>query len=350
MEMKEQEIQNLLTWYDQYKRDLPWRQDQEFYHVWLSEIMLQQTRVEAVKEYYTRFLKELPTIDALANVDDEKLMKLWEGLGYYSRARNLKKCAKQIQELGKIPNSYVELLKLAGIGPYTAAAIASICYQEKVPAIDGNVFRVMMRFLGSDLDITLPKTRQYLWQELLKSMPDQAGNFNQSLMELGATVCVPNGKPLCESCPLSQSCIAKKENRISELPRKAAKKERRIEKHTILLIVDYNEVALIKRPKKGLLASLYGFPSISGHVSKKEVLSFIEAHDLEALRILELPSKKHIFTHIEWHMIGYLIFVPNKSSAYIWTDYHHLKAEYALPTAYLNYEKELCETIQKYSK
>lgn len=345
--MKYSDIENLLTWYQMSKRDLAWRKDKKFYHVWISEIMLQQTRVEAVKEYYLRFLEELPTLDSLATIEEEKLLKLWEGLGYYSRARNLKKCAQKIIQLGDIPTDYQSLMKLPGIGPYTSCAISSICFNEKVPAIDGNVFRVMMRYLGLDMDITLPKTRTFLFSELSKCMPDEAGDFNQALMELGATICIPNSIPKCEKCPLQKNCIAKKLNLISKLPNKPMKKKRKIEEKTILLFINYDEVAIIKRADKGLLAGLYSFPSLDYHATREEVLNYVKEQQMDALRIVELEATKHIFTHLEWHMIGYIIFVSSCHTNYLWTNYRNLKNNYALPTAFLKYEDRLEEIIRK---
>lgn len=347
--MKREDVQVLLQWYHQEKRDLPWRADTQFYHVWLSEIMLQQTRVEAVKDYYTNFLKALPTIELLANVKEETLLKLWEGLGYYSRARNLKKCAQTIITSPMPPTTYKELLKLPGIGPYTAGAIASICYQEKVPAIDGNVYRVMMRYLNCKKDITLKTTHDFLFQILLDCMPETPGTFNQALMELGATICIPNGEAKCSRCPLSKSCLANLNDTVSILPNKPKKKKRKIEKKTMLMLVYYDEVALIKRPNKGLLAGLYAFPSLEGHKSRKEVLSYLQKKNYDVLKIQSLEFTKHIFTHIEWHMIGYIIFISSKEEhlEYIWANDQKLKEVYALGSAYLKYKNELFQIIGK---
>lgn len=257
-------VEPIVKWYQKQEKLLPWKQDKEPYHIWVSEIMLQQTRIEAVKKYYTRFMKELPTIHDLADVPEEKLLKLWEGLGYYSRAKNLKKSAIQIQENnhGKMPTSYVELLKLPGIGEYTAGAIASISYNEKVPAVDGNVLRVVSRVLASKEDVLLPETKKKITNKLLEIMPDEAGDFNEGLMELGEKVCLPNTVPLCATCPIQEFCMANKENLTNEIPVRAKKQKRKIENKTVFILKYKNEIAIRKREKTGILANLYEFPNV----------------------------------------------------------------------------------------
>ena len=257
-------VEPIVKWYQKQEKLLPWKQDKEPYHIWVSEIMLQQTRIEAVKKYYTRFMKELPTIQELAVVPEEKLLKLWEGLGYYSRAKNLKKSAIQIQENnhGKMPTSYVELLKLPGIGEYTAGAIASISYNEKVPAVDGNVLRVVSRVLASKEDVLLPETKKKITNKLLEIMPDEAGDFNEGLMELGEKVCLPNTVPLCATCPIQEFCMANKENLTNEIPVRAKKQKRKIENKTVFILKYKNEIAIRKREKTGILANLYEFPNV----------------------------------------------------------------------------------------
>ena len=226
--------------------------------------MLQQTRIEAVKKYYTRFMKELPTIHDLAIVPEEKLLKLWEGLGYYSRARNLKKAAIQIEQEygGKIPTRYTELLKLSGIGEYTAGAIASISYKEKIPAVDGNVLRVVSRVLASKEDVLLPETKRKITKKLLEIMPDEPGDFNEGLMELGEKICLPNTVPLCEKCPIQEFCMANKENLTNEIPVRVKKQKRKIENKTVFILKYKNEIAIRKREKTGILANLYEFPNV----------------------------------------------------------------------------------------
>lgn len=257
-------VEPIVKWYQDQEKTLPWKQDKEPYHIWVSEIMLQQTRIEAVKKYYTRFMKELPTIHDLANVPEEKLLKLWEGLGYYSRARNLKKAAIQIEQEynGKLPTSYAELLKLSGIGEYTAGAIASISYKEKVPAVDGNVLRVVSRVLASKEDVLLSETKRKITKKLLEIMPDEPGDFNEGLMELGEKICLPNTVPLCETCPIQEFCIANKENLTNEIPVRVKKQKRKIENKTVFILKYKNEIAIRKREKTGILANLYEFPNV----------------------------------------------------------------------------------------
>ena len=257
-------VKPIVKWYQEQGKTLPWKQDKEPYHIWVSEIMLQQTRIEAVKKYYTRFMKELPTIHDLANVPEEQLLKLWEGLGYYSRAKNLKKAAIQIEKEyeGKLPTNYTELLKLSGIGEYTAGAIASISYKEKVPAVDGNVLRVVSRVLASKEDVLLPETKRKITKKLLEIMPDEPGDFNEGLMELGEKICLPNTVPLCEKCPIQEFCLANKENLTNEIPVRIKKQKRKIENKTVFLLKYKNEIAIRKREKTGILANLYEFPNV----------------------------------------------------------------------------------------
>ena len=257
-------VKPIVKWYQEQEKILPWKQDKEPYHIWISEIMLQQTRIEAVKKYYTRFMEELPTIQHLAKVSDEKLLKLWEGLGYYNRAKNLKKAAIQIEEnyKGQMPTSYAELLNLSGIGEYTAGAIASISYQEKVPAVDGNVLRVVSRVLASKDDVLSPETKKRITKKLLEIMPDESGDFNEGLMELGEKICLPNTIPLCEKCPIQQFCIANKENLTNEIPVRIKKQKRKVEKRTVFIVKYKDEIAIRKREKTGILANLYEFPNV----------------------------------------------------------------------------------------
>ena len=244
-------VEPLLNWFDQNKRELPWRRDKEPYHVWISEIMLQQTRIEAVMGYYARFLDALPDVESLSRVDDDALMKLWEGLGYYSRARNLKKAAVVITEEygGEFPQAFIELKKLPGIGEYTAGAIASICFDEKVPAVDGNVLRVIARVQGSRDNVLLPQTKKSVTEQLRKIMPQRAGAFNEALMELGELVCLPNGAPLCESCPLQEHCTAFKKGLTEQIPVRVKKMKRRRADKSVFMITDPDgRIAIEKRP------------------------------------------------------------------------------------------------------
>lgn len=257
-------IEPIIEWYQNQEKTLPWKQDKEPYHIWVSEIMLQQTRIEAVKKYYTRFMEELPTIQDLAVVPEEKLLKLWEGLGYYSRARNLKKAAIQIEQEyeGKMPTNYADLLKLAGIGEYTAGAIASISYKEKVPAVDGNVLRVVSRVLASKEDVLLPETKRKITKALFEIMPNEPGDFNEGLMELGEKICLPNTVPMCDKCPIQEFCRAHKENLTKEIPVRIKKQKRKIEKRTVFILEYQNQMAIRKREKTGILAKLYEFPNV----------------------------------------------------------------------------------------
>lgn len=337
----------LLAWYDRGRRILPWREEPTPYHVWLSEIMLQQTRVEAVKPYYERFLKELPDIESLAGVEEEKLLKLWEGLGYYNRARNLKKAAMQIviDYDGVMPGTYEELVKLPGIGSYTAGAVSSIAFGNPVPAVDGNVLRILARLRMDDRDILDAKVKKAVEEELAVVMPtDRPGDFNQALMELGAMVCIPNGMAKCEECPWKELCQARKEDRVLEFPKKTPKKPRSVEEKTILVLQDAEKVALHKRPAKGLLAGMYEFPWLEGHRSEKQVLEYLEELGMKAIRIRKLEPAKHIFSHKEWHMTGYAVRVDelaglgmDKKEPFLFIDPAETKDKYPIPSAFAAY-------------
>ena len=345
-------VEPLLNWYDLGHRVLPWREHPTGYYVWISEIMLQQTRVEAVKPYFQRFIEALPDVESLANCEEDKLLKLWEGLGYYNRARNLQKAAKQIVEeyQGEMPHSREELLKLAGIGSYTAGAISSIAFRESAAAVDGNVLRVLSRLTMDEEDILKDTTKRRVEKQLLDVMPKgRSGDFNQALMELGAMVCIPNGKPKCEECPWEQICMAHREGREDEFPKKQAKKQRTIEKKTILILQDENKTAFHKRPNKGLLAGLYEFPTLEGHYSEKRVLAYLKELGLEILRIQKMEASKHIFSHKEWHMIAYQIKVDElakkgevlEKENWFFAESKEAEEKYPLPSAFAAYTKYL---------
>lgn len=345
-------VRPLLAWYDLGRRILPWREEPTSYHVWLSEIMLQQTRVEAVKPYYDRFLQALPDIGSLAAVEEEKLLKLWEGLGYYNRARNLKKAAQIVMEkhCGQMPDTYEALLALPGIGSYTAGAIASIAFGKAYPAVDGNVLRILARLRADGRDILDAKVKKAVEEEVFRVMPkDRPGDFNQALMELGATVCIPNGAPRCESCPWEAFCRARQEQRVDGFPKKAKKKPRSIEERTILVIQDADRVALRKRPDRGLLAGMYEFPSMEGHCKEREVASYLREIGLSPIRIKELPPAKHIFTHKEWHMIGYLVRVDElagleageRTQAFVFVEPEETRSAYPIPSAFAAYAAQV---------
>ncbi len=338
----------LVSWYADCRRILPWRKDPTPYHVWVSEIMLQQTRVEAVKPYYKRFMEKLPDIAALAAAPEQQLLKLWEGLGYYSRVRNLQKAAIQIMEdyAGIMPEKYEDLLKLKGIGSYTAGAVASIAFGQAVPAVDGNVLRVISRYCMDDALITDAKVKQRVEKDLLQIIPkNQPGDFNQAMMELGAMVCLPNGEPHCGECPIREGCMAYHHQCMTEYPKKAAKKARTIEEKTVLLIQDADRAALRKREDKGLLAGMYEFPVLEGYYTKEQVLTYLSEKGLQPLHIKELQDSKHIFSHKEWHMKGYAVRVDELApksvqediADWIFVEPAHTQKEYPIPSAFAAY-------------
>lgn len=328
----------LLEWYRKNARTLPWRSNPQPYYVWISEIMLQQTRVEAVKPYFERFIQSLPDVQALAAVDEEVLLKLWEGLGYYSRARNLKKAAQVLlQEYGGVlPKEYEALVTLQGIGPYTAGAIASIAYGQAVPAIDGNVLRVVTRLLACDEDITKTPFRQEVFHSLQAILPDSPGDFNQSLMELGATVCLPNGMPLCGECPVAQYCQAYLHKNPLDYPTKPKKKARRIEKRTVFLCLYQGKIALCRRPEKGVLAGMWGYPDREETLSVEGMEELFETYGISGIK--KSPGAKHIFSHVEWHMTGYLFHVTTPPKAWRWVDREEL-TQAAIPSAWRTYHE-----------
>ena len=350
----------LLAWYDSGRRILPWREEPTPYHVWLSEIMLQQTRVEAVKPYYDRFLQALPDIESLAAADEEKLLKLWEGLGYYNRARNLKKAAQILvsEYGGRMPDDYEIILSLPGIGSYTEGAISSIAFGKAYPAVDGNVLRILARLRTDERDILQAGVKKSVEEELADVMPkDRPGDFNQALMELGAMVCIPNGAPKCDVCPWKELCRARAQGITGEFPKKAGKKPRSIEKKTILVIQDAERVALRKRPEKGLLAGLYEFPSMKGNCEEERVLAYLRELGLLPLRIRALPPAKHVFTHKEWHMTGFLIRVDEladrggrqEGEGLIFVDPKETRTNYPIPSAFAAYAEQV-EMIRKPKK
>ena len=326
----------LLPWYDTNKRDLPWRLDRDPYHIWISEIMLQQTRVEAVKGYYLRFLDALPNIETLASVDDDFLHKLWEGLGYYNRVRNMKKAAQQIMERhnGIFPGKYDEILALPGIGEYTAGAVCSIAFALPIPAVDGNVLRVVSRLTNDSTPIDLPAYKKFVTECLSVVYPKQAGEFTQALMELGATVCGPNRKPDCKNCPCKTFCLAYKRGNAEKLPIKLPKKERRSEKKTVFIITCQDKVALEKRPDNGLLAGLWQFPNTEGFLTADEAVSYLEDRGLRPRELRFQLERKHVFTHIQWDMRGFYIEVSEINGEFSWFSYQQLQENAALPTAF----------------
>lgn len=339
-------VDKLLQWYAENARELPWRKDITPYRTWISEIMLQQTRVEAVKPYFARFLEAFPTVPDLAAASDTKLMKLWEGLGYYSRARNLKKAAATLTEQygGELPADVEQLKKLSGIGSYTAGAIASIAFGIPAPAVDGNVLRVLARLTGCRADILQPQTKKSAEQTALQMCPpDRAGDFTQAMIELGALVCLPNAAPLCDACPFFPWCYAASHCCTQELPVRSPKAPRRIEDRTILLLCEGERYLIRKRPAKGLLAGLYELPNELGTLTREQAIAFARQNGFQPLHTRPLLPATHIFTHVEWHMTAYLMngyFETAKDDA-IMANAQELSDVYAIPSAFSAYLKEL---------
>lgn len=331
----------VVDWFRENKRDLPWRRRMNAYQVWISEIMLQQTRVEAVKPYYERFLRELPDVEALAAVPEDRLLKLWEGLGYYSRARNLKKAAIQIMDEfgGKFPETYDEIRSLQGVDSYTAGAVSSFVYGLPKAAVDGNVFRVVTRLLADPDDITKAGTRKKIEDLIGEAIPRECpGDFNQGLIELGAIICLPNGAPKCGECPLNSICRACAQGTQLEFPVKKKPKARRVEKRTVFLFCDSSSVAIRKRPDEGLLAGLYEFPNVEGYLDQKEVIEYAKTLGLAPIRVKQLGNAKHIFSHVEWHMRGYEILVDELEKSMtgdvIFAGRRDLEEKYPMPSAF----------------
>lgn len=379
-------IEPLLDWFFTHARILPWRSEPTPYRVWVSEIMLQQTRVEAVKPYFARFIKELPDVKALAECPEERLLKLWEGLGYYNRARNMQIAAKEMMERhgGVLPADYDALLKLKGIGHYTAGAVASIAYGLPAPAVDGNVLRVLTRVAADDTDIMKQSFRLRV-ENMLRALLEQItasgelkkrmrekltakesaspgagqkacalpfgnmpGSINQAWMELGAIVCLPNGEPLCGECPWQNACMAKAKDKTDAFPVKSKAKARKIEQRTVFVIREGSKVALCRRPKKGLLAGMYELPNTEGKLNADQALAWIKEKNLVPLHIKPLSEAKHIFSHIEWHMSGFVVRIEEKGFSgengdggknLLFVEAEEAKERYAVPSAFAAYAK-----------
>ncbi len=336
--------EELLKWYQKEKRNLPWRSDKEPYHVWVSEIMLQQTRIEAVLPYYRRFMEELPTITDLAYCPEEKLLKLWEGLGYYNRVRNLQKAAKIVVEEyhSAFPQTMPEILSLPGIGEYTASAISSICFNKKEAAVDGNVLRVFARVHNDFRNIEDSKVKKEIRNTIQKHLPQEAGKFNQAMMELGETICLPNGEPKCANCPLQKKCLSYQKGTCSHLPIREKKKSTKEEKRTVYLLIYQGKVAIRKREEDALLHNLWEFPNQEGHQNKKEAESFWKEQGYVLSKIEKGPSYTHVFSHKKWNMISYFIEISNHpNNSYQWLTKEDLEKNYAIPTAFKPFQKEL---------
>jgi A/G-specific adenine glycosylase len=339
----------LLSWYEKTARVLPWRSQPTPYRVWISEIMLQQTRVEAVKPYFDRFVNRLPDVKSLADISEEELLKLWEGLGYYSRAKNLKKAAQTIVDRynGKLPSSYGQLLTLPGIGPYSAGAIASIAFGQGVAAVDGNVLRVLARLAASEEDITAPKLKKTATQKIEEILPStRCGDFNQALMELGAMICLPGGKPKCEICPLTFLCDGYQMEVAESLPVRSPKRERRQEEKTVLVMIYNNWCALQRRQEKGLLAGMWEFPCLTGTIEPDGIKEQLKIWGISHDHIMKLPSAKHLFTHIQWNMTGYLIKCSSDGGDdFVWSSKEEMMMQYALPSAFRTYYRAAIKNL-----
>lgn len=341
----------LLRWYDAGHRALPWRALPTPYRVWVSEVMLQQTRVEAVIPYFERFLAALPDVAALAAVDEHALMKLWEGLGYYNRARNLQRAARQMQERhgGTLPANYDALLALTSFGDYTAGAVASIAFGLPHPAVDGNVLRVCSRLAAWDGDSKSQAAKRLFADALQAQLGDRPGDFNQAMMELGATVCLPNGRPLCDRCPLADRCRALEQGQPQAFPRKAEKRPRRVEARTVLAIVGPQGALLRLRPPQGLLGGLWELPNKLGTLEEAQARAALSALGLSIEELTPLPAATHIFTHVQWDMTGYLVRVqaaPAPADCH-WVSREDLGARYALPSAFKAYRAPLLRAMEE---
>lgn len=326
----------LLAWYQENKRDLPWRRDQDPYHVWISEIMLQQTRIEAVIPYYERFMKKIPSIHDLAVISEDELLKLWEGLGYYNRARNLKKAAQMIEEEyhGIFPNHYDDILKLPGIGEYTASAIASICFSLATPTVDGNVMRLFTRLNEDSRNVDLASTKKQIREELIPLMPKDTGSFNEAMMELGEVICIPNGDARCEICPLKSICKSYNHQSWQNYPIRSEKKKQKELFYTVFLYSYQGKFAICKREKEQLLKNMWQFPNVLGKMTLKEIRLYLEKEHIDYQSIRKSISHTHVFTHQIWHMQAYLITLNNPIDGYLLETKENMKEKYAIPTAF----------------
>ncbi len=337
--------EQLIAWFRNNKRYMPWREDPTPYHVWVSEIMLQQTRVDTVMPYYERFIRELPDVRALAECPDERLLKYWEGLGYYSRVRNLKKAAEVcvLEYGGALPDSFSALLKLPGIGSYTAGAVSSIAFHLREPVVDGNVLRVMMRIFGRYDDIKNPATKAFLEKDLkefLASSECDPSEFNQGLMELGALVCIPNGKPLCGECPMKDRCVACQKSLTEVLPVAEDKNTHKNEDITVFLIKCGNNLAIRKRAEKGLLSGLYELPYVEGKLTQEEAFEALKGIFRGRVKLItKLSEEKHVFSHITWKMHAYLV-EASATDEFRFVSFDELKQEIPLPQAFNKWDFE----------
>jgi A/G-specific adenine glycosylase len=334
----------LLAWYDRHARRLPWREDPSPYRVWISEVMLQQTRVDAVQPYFERFVREVPDVAALAALDEGRLLKLWEGLGYYARARNLQKAARMVLEDhgGTLPRDPALLRRLPGIGPYSAGAIASIAYGVRVSAVDGNVLRVVARWTADRGDIAGTETKRRLSAFVETLLPQaRVGDFNQALMELGATVCLPNGAPLCGECPVMESCEARRSGLLEEIPRKAKAAGKREVAMTVFLLRRDDRFAIRRRGPHELLANLWEFPHAAGHLTPEQAAAHLRALGMRIGEMRPLPRTSHAFTHLVWDMTGYEAATEDADGArdadgsgLTWASPEEIRGRFAVPSAF----------------
>ena len=333
----------LLPWYGAHARDLPWRRDVTPYRVWVSEIMLQQTRIEAAKGYFLRFMAALPTVQDLAAAQPETVLKLWEGLGYYSRARNLHKAAKLVVEQygGSLPADRKALRALPGIGDYTAGAVASIAFGLPEPAVDGNVLRVCARLTCCPDSIGSPKVKNAFREALQAQYPaGRCGEFTSALMELGETVCLP-GTPDCGSCPLSAVCAAGAAGHPADWPVTEEKRPRRVQHRTVFLLERDDRIALVQRPDRGLLAGMWEFPNAEGELDEAAALCQADAWGCAPLAIEPCGRALHIFTHLEWHMAGWRVRCGAAPDRFVWTTAEEREERYPVPSAFRAYKKQI---------
>ena len=338
----------LIAWYRENARDLPWRRSPTPYHIWISEIMLQQTRIEAVIPYYLRFMETFKTVKDLSEAPDDLLMKHWEGLGYYSRARNLKRAAISIvnEHGGELPHDVDALRALPGIGDYTAGAIASLAFGLPAPAVDGNVLRVLSRLTADHrniLDAAVKREAQATLEAIYPKSPEDAAAMTAGLMELGEVVCIPNGTPHCDRCPLAALCRARTEGLTDKLPYRAKKPPRTVERRTVLLLEHEGRFAIARRPDEGLLGGLWEFPSADGHLTEGEVCELLSDFGLSGSITERAPDAKHVFTHKEWHMIAYRIVLAHEGGGLTFATKGELQGVYALPSAFRAYTRLLLD-------
>lgn len=328
---------------------MPWREDATPYHVYLSEIMLQQTQVDTVRAYYERFIQRFPTLPELAKAEEEEVLKLWEGLGYYSRGRNLHQAAIEILQRyhGELPRSKEDLLALPGIGEYTSKAIRAIAFHEKEIAVDGNLMRVYAR-LVEQKEPNLEKMKGFCNDFFLtKLVKEDPSEFNQALMDLGEMVCLPKAEPRCDECPFVSFCQAHLHQTTTLYPPGKKSKAKRVEEWTLFLFSCQGKIALIKRPNEGLLASLYAFPSLPGKLGKEDLVAAFKNWGIEADNVLPLPEKEHVFSHLIWQMKAYRIPLEEmpKVPEWIWVTPAKLTTDYPMPSAYAYYKKEILKEL-----